>query len=85
MPRTLIRKTPEGVVIGEPRQCYGMTAIAAVPGMRTVEEWVHVLLAEDEMIVGGFEQPRIAIKRGEVVVGYFEVTSAGVAPGAVNS
>lgn len=74
MPRVLVRKAPDGVALGPARQCYGVTAIVAVPGVRTVEEWVQALLEDDESVVGPLDQPRITIKRGDDVVGYFEIT-----------
>jgi hypothetical protein len=70
----LVRKTLEGIAVGPPRQCYGVTSIVAIPGVRTVEEWVHALLEDDESIVEGLDQPRIHIKRGDAVIGYFEIT-----------
>jgi hypothetical protein len=73
MPRFLVRRTTDGVAIGPARQCYGVTAVVAVPGVRTVEEWVHALLEDDESVVGALDQPKITIVRGDDVVGYFEI------------
>jgi hypothetical protein len=74
MPRRIVRKTLEGAAEGPQRQCYGVRSIVAVPGVRTVEEWVQALLQDGESIVEGLDQPKIHIKRGDVVIGYFEIT-----------
>src|SRR5688572_29837639 len=41
MPRWITRRTMDGVQVKHPIPCYGRTSIAAVPGMRTLEECVR--------------------------------------------
>jgi hypothetical protein len=65
----------DGVQVKHPIPCYGRTSIAAVPGMRTLEECVRLLLEEGEQIVGDLDQPTIAIQRAGTVVGYLEITT----------
>lgn len=80
-PRWITRRANDGSVIDPPVRCYDPASIAAIPGVRTLEECVRLLLKKDETIVGGLDQPRIIIKRGDAVVGYFEVVRAQPDPG----
>jgi hypothetical protein len=73
MPRWITKKSVDGTALDPPARCYDAATIAAIPGVRTIEECVRVLLEEDESIVGGLDQSRIPIKRGNAVVGYFEI------------
>ena len=63
----------DGVQVKQPIPCYERASIAAVPGMRTVEECVNLLLDEDEQIVGDLDEWTIAIQRAGTVVGYLEI------------
>jgi hypothetical protein len=74
MPRWITRKSVDGAVVEPPTRCYDPASIAAIPGVRTIEECVRFLLEDDESIEGGLDQPTIAIKRGEALVGYIEVS-----------
>jgi hypothetical protein len=74
MPRWITRKTVDGLEVAPPRRCYDPATIAAIPGVRTVEECVQTLLGKDERIDNGLDQPKIPIKRGNSLVGYFEIT-----------
>jgi hypothetical protein len=74
MPRWITRKTPDGREVEPPRRCYDPATIAAIPGVRTLEECVQLMLRKDERITGNPDQPRIEIMRGESVVGCFEIT-----------
>jgi hypothetical protein len=75
MTRWITRKNSSGAVVQGPVPCYDLTTIAAIPGMRTAAECVHLLLNDGEEIEGGLEQPVIKIVRGGYVVGYFELAS----------
>jgi hypothetical protein len=66
----------DGEVLEPPTRCYGPASIAAIPGVRTVEECVRLSLKHGESIVGELDQPRIPIKLGESVVGFFEIVRA---------
>jgi hypothetical protein len=66
----------DGEVLEPPTRCYDPASIAAIPGVRTVEECVRLSLKQGESIVGELDQPRIPIKLGESVVGFFEVVRA---------
>jgi hypothetical protein len=74
MPRWITRRTLDGVGVAPPEHCYEPATIAAIPGVRTIEECVLQMLREDERIDGELDQPRISIKRGDEVIGYFEIT-----------
>ena len=74
MPRWIMRKTLDGREVGPPRHCYDPATIAAIPGIRTIEECVHLMLRKGESIRGTFDLPRIEILDGDEVVGYFEIT-----------
>ena len=73
MPRWITRKTIDGVQVQPPIPCYDRTSVVAVPGIRTVEECVNLLLDEDEQIVGDLDEWVIAIQREGTVVGYLEI------------
>ena len=74
MPRWITRKTLDGREVEPPRRCYDPATIAAIPGVRTIEECVHLMLGNGERITGKFDQARIEIMRSGSVVGYFEIT-----------
>jgi hypothetical protein len=57
--------------VGEPLRCFVPGAIAAEPGVLTIEQCVTLLLLEDESAQGdGDMRP---IKRGGVLVGYIHI------------
>jgi hypothetical protein len=74
MPRWITRKTLDGLEVAPPMRCHDPESIAAVPGIYTIEECVHILLGKDEAIDDEFDRARIPIRRGNAVVGYLEVT-----------
>jgi hypothetical protein len=74
MRRWITRKTLGGIAVERPRRCYDAASIIAIPGMRTIDECVHLMLREDEVIVDSLDQLTIHIKRAGAVVGYFEIT-----------
>lgn len=74
MPRWVTIKAVDGAVVVPPTRCYDPATIAAIPGLRTIDECVRFLLEDDESIEGGLEQTKIPIKRGEALVGYLEVS-----------
>jgi hypothetical protein len=76
MSRWITRKTLDGVLIRHPIPCYDETSIAAIPGMRTVEECARLLLEEGEQIVGDLHQRIVAIHRTGTAVGYLEISRA---------
>jgi hypothetical protein len=73
MSRWITRKDVDGRQVKPPIHCYDETSIVAVPGLRTVEQCVRILLAEDEQIVGGLNRGIVPIQREGTVVGYLEI------------
>ena len=73
MTQLITKMSVDGAVLEPSAPCYDPASIAAIPGVRTIEECVRVLLEKDETIVGGLDQAMIPIKRGDTIIGYFEI------------
>jgi hypothetical protein len=74
MPRWITRRTVDGREAEPPRRCYDPVTIAAIPGVRTIEECLHLMLRKGERITGKLDEARIDIERDGSIVGYFEIT-----------
>ena len=68
--RTDLRQQP----VSEPLPCIDATELVFRPDAPTVEECVHMLLADDEICLGASEKREI--RQGARVVGYIRIVDA---------
>ena len=69
----VVRKSPEGETIGEPRICEKPGRIDRQPGMLSLEERIATLLRDGERVDDGIVNGRLKILAGNRVAGFIEV------------
>jgi hypothetical protein len=76
----VVRKTPDGKSIGEPRLCAKPGRIDRKPGIPTLEEQIAILLSGDETVDGSGASGRLRILAGDQLAGFIEVQDGAGTP-----
>jgi hypothetical protein len=61
-------------LVGEPLPCIDVSEITFRPSSPTCEECVHMLLADNEICLGGSEEREV--RQGPRLVGYIQIVDA---------